>query len=242
MKQKGWNSVMKKIIKNVSAIGEGTTESFKVEFPTNCPQCKTSLDINPIYACYINDEDFVPNLFVLFFCPHCEICFIVYYHFIYEGYYKDSKKVTLISFEPRNGIDSKKFPKYINELSPEFCRLYNEAYTAKQERLDGICGMGYRKALEFLVKDYAIFLNPDDKDQIIKAPLSKCINDYVDNRRIKKLAIASAWIGNDETHYERKQQEYNVDDLVAFIEAIVSFINSDISSMVAEKMIEDSKK
>lgn len=232
---------MKKMVKNVSVIGEGTTESFNIEIPTKCPQCKISLDINPIYARYINDENVVSNLFVLFFCPHCEICFIGYYHFSYEDYYKYNKNVTLISFEPKNGIDSKEFPKYINELSPSFCQLYNEAYTAKQNRLDGICGMGYRKALEFLVKDYAIFLNPDDKEKITKAPLSRCINDYIDNRRIKKLALASAWIGNDETHYEKKQQEYKVDDLVTFIEAIVSFINSDLASMLAEKMISDNK-
>lgn len=49
---------------------------------------------------------------------------------------------------------------------------------------------------------------------------------------------ASAWIGNDETHYERKQQEYNVDDLIEFINAIVSFIDFDISAMNAERMIE----
>lgn len=63
-------------------------------------------------------------------------------------------------------------------------------------------------------------------------------NNYIDNGKIKHLAMASAWIGNDETHYERKQQEYNVDDLIEFINAIVSFIDFAISAMNAERMIE----
>lgn len=41
--------------------------------------------------------------------------------------------------------------------------------------------MGYRKALEFLVKDYAIFLNQEDEDKIKNASLSSCINNYIDN-------------------------------------------------------------
>lgn len=98
--------------------------------------------------------------------------------------------------------------------------------------------MAYRKALEFLVKDYAIMLQPNNKDNIVKAPLSRCINDYIDNNRIKKLAVASAWLGNDETHYERKFKDYNIDNLVEFINAIVSFIDSDISAVNAERMIE----
>ena len=88
------------------------------------------------------------------------------------------------------------------------------------------------------IKDLSIMLQPNNKDNIVKAPLSRCINDYIDNNRIKKLAVASAWLGNDETHYERKFKDYNIDNLVEFINAIVSFIDSDISAVNAERMIE----
>ena len=145
-------------------------------------------------------------------------------------------KTDLMGFEPIYRVEERKFSKHIKALSPDFCSIYNQAYASQQYRLNDISGMAYRKALEFLVKDYAIFLRPDDKEAIIKAPLSQCINNYIDNGKIKHLAVASAWIGNDETHYERKQQEYNVDDLIEFINAIVSFIDFDISAMNAEKM------
>lgn len=73
--------------------------------------------------------------------------------------------------------------------------------------------MGYRKSLEFLIKDYAIAFHPDKETDIVKSQLSPCINEYIDNKRIKSLATASAWIGNDETHYTRKHEDYNVEHL-----------------------------
>ena len=80
------------------------------------------------------------------------------------------------------------------------------------------------------------------RENIKKSVLSKCISNYIDNRRIKQLAVASAWLGNDETHYTKKHQEYNVDDLIAFIDATVSFIDSDLSALKAEVLIKSQKE
>ena len=83
--------------------------------------------------------------------------------------------------------------------------------------------------MEFLVKDYAISSHPKCQEQIESSLLSKCITDYIDNEKIKTLAKASAWIGNDETHYVRKHQDYNVQDLKRFIKATVAYIESELS-------------
>nr|DAH05027.1 MAG TPA: hypothetical protein [Caudoviricetes sp.] len=193
--------------------------------------CHKSGDPSYLSSYYIDDEHTSPNLFVHFFCHNCEKTFLGNYHI--RRYYDITD---LRGFEPVYDVEEREFSKHIKDLSPDFCSIYNQAYASQQYRLNDISGMAYRKALEFLVKDYAIFLHPDDKEAIIKAPLSQCINNYIDNGKIKHLAVASAWIGNDETHYERKQQEYNVDDLIEFINAIVSFIDFDISAIHAEKM------
>ena len=97
--------------------------------------------------------------------------------------------------------------------------------------------MGYRKALEFIVKDYAIHLRPKSKEDVEKQALGKCIESYIDNERIKKLAKASAWLGNDETHYIRKHEEYSVENLKAFIRALVSLVASDLAVADAESLI-----
>ena len=49
--------------------------------------------------------------------------------------------------------------------------------------------MGYRKSLEFLIKDYAIAFHPDKETDIVKSQLSPCINEYIDNKRINLLRL-----------------------------------------------------
>lgn len=224
--------LIKKTIYNCKSLNDDISKkNLEIEYPSVCPMCHKSGDPSYLSSYYIDDEHTSPNLFVHFFCHNCEKTFLGNYYI--RRYYDITD---LRGFEPVYNVEEREFPKHIKDLSPDFCSIYNQAYASQQYRLNDISGMAYRKALEFLVKDYAIFLHPDDKEAIIKAPLSQCINNYIDNGKIKHLAMASAWIGNDETHYERKQQEYNVDDLIEFINAIVSFIDFDISAMNAEKM------
>lgn len=224
--------LIKKTIYNCQSLNDNLSKKdLEIEYPSVCPMCHKSGNPSYLSSYYIDDEHTSPNLFVHFFCHNCEKTFLGNYHI--RRYYDITD---LRGFEPVYDVEEREFSKHIKDLSPDFCSIYNQAYASQQYRLNDISGMAYRKALEFLVKDYAIFLHPDDKEAIIKAPLSQCINNYIDNGKIKHLAVASAWIGNDETHYERKQQEYNVDDLIEFINAIVSFIDFDISAINAEKM------
>lgn len=224
--------IIKKTIENCISLNDNRSiEDFEIQYPSVCPICHKSGIPSYLDSYFIDSNSSYPNLFVHFFCHNCEKTFLGNYHI--RRYYDITD---LRGFEPVYDVEEREFSKHIKDLSPDFCSIYNQAYASQQYRLNDISGMAYRKALEFLVKDYAIFLHPDDKEAIIKAPLSQCINNYIDNGKIKHLAVASAWIGNDETHYERKQQEYNVDDLIEFINAIVSFIDFDISAIHAEKM------
>ena len=104
--------------------------------------------------------------------------------------------------------------------------------------LTELCGIGYRKALEFLVKDYAISNHPEFKEQIESFPLSKCITDYIDNEKIKTLAKASTWLGNDATHYVKIHESYGINDLKTFVHAFVTFIDADLAYENALKLIQ----
>ncbi len=101
--------------------------------------------------------------------------------------------------------------------------------------MDQICGTGYRKALEFLIKDYAIKKYPAHKKEIIKKFLGNVINDHIDDVRIKDVAARAAWLGNDETHYERKWLGADISDLKALIDLTLHWIES-------ESITEDYKK
>ena len=74
---------------------------------------------------------------------------------------------------------------------------------------------------------------------IESASLSACISTYINNEKIKTLARASAWIGNDETHYVRKHQNYNVQDLKRFINTVVAFIEYEHNYTEALNLLSD---
>ena len=65
--------------------------------------------------------------------------------------------------------------------------------------------MGFRKALERLVKDYSIHIHPEDEEWIKTdrdATLHNCIEKYFRDSDAKTALMACKWLGNNETHYE----------------------------------------
>ena len=89
--------------------------------------------------------------------------------------------------------------------------------------------MGYRKALEFLIKDYAIHFNLAEAETIKEQALAQCIKTYIDNPKIKTLAERSAWLGNDEVHYVRKHPDFDINDLKRFIDTCVNYIEMELN-------------
>lgn len=203
---------------------------IEIQTPSNCPMCNSVTQIEPLTNWLIQKDNENTELFSFYFCSKCEKFFIGHYEVLsYET-------TNLISFSPKESYNTKDFPKLIKKLSPDFCEIYNQAYIAQQQGSTKISGIGYRKALEFLVKDYAISRNPNESVSIKSLNLSSCINKYIENPQIKNLATAATWIGNDETHYIKKNLDYNIEDMLAFIDVMVSFINTELVILNARKL------
>lgn len=130
----------------------------------------------------------------------------------------------------------------ISQVSPDFVAIYADAENAECCGLKLICGPGYRKAVEFLIKDYVIRLHatpaPDASEeqkkdaakkaeQIKEMPLAKCIADHVSDTKVKQVASRAVWLGNDETHYLRKWADKDVTDLKRFIKLTLHWIEMD---------------
>lgn len=210
---------------NLNPYDSNSDIRFSLELPTKCPCCKTAYSREPEYTNYFHDSLGTTRAYSTYFCPTCGRCFFIVYsiqetfhnlHGMPINQYPVSSETTM-------------FSKELATLSPKFVEIYHQAERAENSDLTELCGIGYRKALEFLVKDYAISNHPEFKEQIESFPLSKCITDYINNEKIKTLAKASAWLGNDETHYVRIHQNYNVQDLKRFIKATVAYIEYELS-------------
>jgi hypothetical protein len=131
------------------------------------------------------------------------------------------------------------FADEISEVSPDFCATFNQSSAAESYELGLIAGCGYRKSLEFLIKDYLISVLPADRDVIRSAPLGACITDRVDDPRLKSTARRATWLGNDETHYSRKWETKDIEDLKTLIQLTVNWVQSSLLTKKYEKDMSD---
>ena len=202
-----------------------------VDLPDKCPFCHKSI-IPSIITCHLNNK----YLEVFMNCRNgeCSKSFIAYYSQSGMSYY-------YIHETTIGNQDSRFFSKTILEISKTFVDIYNQSFVAEQYTLFEICGVGYRKSLEYLIKDYLIKRNPEKEDKIKKALLSVCINDYVEDSRIKSVSKRAAWLGNDETHYTRKWEGKTLDDLKNLINLTIHWIEMEKLTESFETDMPDSK-
>src|SRR6185503_15633284 len=109
----------------------------------------------------------------------------------------------------------REFPEGIGATSPTFVLIYIQAADAESGGLDQICGPGYRKALEFLVKGFLKSRATGDQSRVSAietVQLGRCIADYVEDPRLKAMPERAAWLSNDHSHYVVKWEGRDIDD------------------------------
>jgi len=202
---------------------------FFTEKPLECPFCHIGIETQPL--AYV--EFGINNTQVLLKCKSCRNAFVAYTNKC------GGEQYDIRELSKGGKHKTSEFAKEINKISPAFVQIFGESEVAERENLMQICGVGYRKALEFLIKDYLIETKPDKKDSIEKKFLGKCINDYIDDKKIKEIAEKATWLGNDETHYVRKWEDKDLSDLKTLISITLYYILMEIQ---ANKYISEMKK
>lgn len=218
---------------------QNASVNIYVDLPNTCPHCGEIITPEVIAAFLLGDRYNKQNIgSVLVQCPSslCKKFFALEYQIdsrdssskYLKYYYRPPIKVSL--------------PQNIDKVSPSFVEIYSQATKAEVDGLDQIAGIGYRKALEFLIKDFCIARNPNEEEKIKKMFLGNVIKDYLSELpRIQKLAKASVWIGNDETHYVRVHEEKDIEDLKTFILAASQFIAAEYTADQASAFIDRPK-
>lgn len=213
-------------------------KEVEIEFsiPDICPRCHKGIAPYAVDGVYYENSNKSGKMSMLYYCQLCKSCFMTTYdvHTVRDnrGYIEYKAYENGVS-EPISYV-GKIFSTYITGLSSKFVEIYNQSENAEALNLSHIAGMGYRKALEFLVKDFAIHQNPDKQNEIERTLLSNCIRDYIDNPKIQTLAERTAWLGNDETHYLKKHTDRDITDLKSFINACANYIEMELTLEDAE--------
>ena len=133
-------------------------------------------------------------------------------------------------------------PDEIASVSPSFVEIYSQSITAENYGLNQIAGGGYRKALEFLIKDYCISIKKSAENEIKSSYLGTCINKYIDSPQVKSCSQRAAWLGNDEIHYERKWTDKDISNLKELIILTSNWIQNSILTKKYEKEMPNSDR
>lgn len=216
--------------------------------PKECPTCHSLISAHFLFI-KVDDSNKKPLktdeqywfVYAGFYCDRCFTPFVVEYLVAPDsdtsrsGVIRYTLKATVLGVAPFRPIKPD-WPSRIETMFPEFCLIYRQASDAEYHGLSELLGPGYRKALEFLIKTYLIAIFPDDEPAISKKPLGNCIDEYIDDHRIKTLAKKSVWIGNDLTHFIQNRPDTGVEELKLLIRATVNFIESDLIFRYAQSI------
>lgn len=206
--------------------------SYTVDIPDACPICH-----------YYGDTQIVTNfehprtrnVQVILQCaaPECRSYFI--------GYYPPKTGPNphkCLDLKPQKAC-IKSFPEAVQKISPQFIAIYKEAEEAKSLGLVQIAGPGYRKAFEYLIKDYAKSLAPDKAGEINNKFSANVVNDFIPDKRIQSIAKRTLWLANDESHYLKKWADHDIEDLIALIRLTADWIDIEqVSKRYCEEMPE----
>ena len=194
-----------------------------------CPLCNRHQA--PVFiAAFKSEQD---GCQVIFQCSNkkCLNFYIAYYHQPHPGH----EVHYLRTIAPRN-FQELSFENEIKELSLNFCEIYQEAAFVEIQGYKQVAGTGYRKALEYLIKDFCVNNHSAKEQEIKNSNLMTCVTDYMADPRLKECALRAQWLENDENHYGRRWEDKDIVDLKALIQLTRNWI---IAYLQAEKYIND---
>lgn len=201
---------------------EISTQNVPAGMPERCPFCNHDISLNCVFACQSKTgRSFVCS------CPRKECQAVFFVRFIQGEFTVYPSEANMDKIAPG-----------VAKISPSFYRAYKQASIAENSGLDMICGMGYRRAAEYLIKDFlSAFVDlGKSKEEIYKMSFSSAINVLPDQQLID-IAKASSWLGNDETHTFRKWTDYDVQNLKSFIQSLASYTVFKMNAQEANQLI-----
>ncbi|PHV57686.1 hypothetical protein CS009_04955 [Streptococcus macedonicus] len=221
------------------------TEYFKqsVEVKDTCKICNNITSPIVIHNTTKKTDNNHYHLALMRFCSQCKHYFIDEFNVETMSVFgrESIENITLQDVKPELPSDIP-ISDNLAAISPIGKEIYLQSLKAEQEKLDHIAGIGFRKALEFFVKDFVIATNPKDKSKVEKMLLKQVIDKYIKDDTLQTFATASTFIGNDETHYVRKHSDKDLQDLRRYLHGFLHFIEMQLNFLDAQELVNRPKK
>ena len=201
----------------------------------NCPNCYRSLASQQFKWNIVNDQ-------ILWAVLVCQVCSTRIKLVLLDPPNQQEKiqEGVLLLMTPSTSLD----PNLVSKLEPissDFVRIYEQTQIAEQSGLNELVGIGYRKAVEFLIKDFLIQAHPDRETEIRKKFLGSCISDYVENPNLKECVTRFIWLANDEAHFDRKWTGHDLNDLKTLLQLALGWLDMELMTRAYKRSMPDKK-
>lgn len=229
----------------LSRFDDNSVEVTLHGLPDACPDCSRGQELGVPFA--LREGTSGQRAFAYFQCRFSD-CLTPFFA---EYTRQDSRSFRYTGTSvPRYTEPTEEIPALISTMSPDYVKIFTQAKTAEVADLDLIAGPGYRKALEFLIKDYCILLvsnaSSDETEAtdaetislIKKSHLGTIINTYLPMPKVKALASRATWLGNDETHYERRIENGDISVMKSLMKLVIHYIEAEEEAKKLEQEIQ----
>jgi len=114
----------------------------------------------------------------------------------------------------------------LREISETFVDMYDAAQRAENVGDTRLAAIGYRTALEYLIKDYAIKELKENETEVGKKKLIHCIKDYLDDEGLIKSSDVVRILGNDFTHFIQDYPELDFSVFKCYLDIFMTFFTA----------------
>lgn len=190
--------------------------NFQYEKPVICPHCNMGTD-----APLSNKHNFALNGYSFIAATgKCTACGKEFFFACHNTPEKKAKNVCLyptIQFVP-----------YQNEtlasISERFIDMFNQALQCEFNENYELAAIGYRSALEILIKDFAINELGKSIEEVSGKKLHAAIGEYLNQNELVNTADVIRILGNDYTHYQRRYPQHDFELLKAYMDIFLKQI------------------
>lgn len=207
------------ISKNFNEFSRLSSINCTYQKPGVCPYCEINCDARNIMQ---YSYDYSSNNRIIFLILQCTAC----------------NKLFTATYNIKNnsselwGVLPKDIQVFnddnIEQISPRFIEMYNQALFAKENGHLNLAAIGYRTALEILVKDYAINELQKPSGEVVNKKLFDVISEYLPAHTLVSTADVIRILGNDHTHYERKYPKLDFDLLEQYMNIFISLVKTQL--------------
>ena len=195
--------------------------------PEACPICNTQIVPTALSAYIQENEEYSKQFANVFYgCTKCAEVFCVTYAITTEFDHNQYSAIPISILPiPQNKM---LISEAIIERFPTAIKLFRDAEFADNHGLVDLSGIGYRKALEHLIKDALIELDIAKHEDVVRLTLNDAINKCLDAPKLQKAAHSARILGNDFAHYEQRCENPTVERLKSLIKLTFYWLEAEL--------------